>query len=768
MFNLYRRLFASTEIVAVSLLVVALVLLGIPLRVSLATSVLLIVAVIWQCAVGVSIWIRVIKPTRVQLVDLLGPCLATGAAFTALGWFALCRISWITPRLFALSTVLVAIDGVRLLKTRYQKSDELQTPILAVSIAIIGLGYHRIGLLVLGLGLMAVLIITYTVKSSLKTSLDNQLARTLTKTRTPVIAITGFAMVICAVTLQQFISKNNIVGFVPESDLNFGEAIALGVAPDTHLALSPFNSNFRYHWLSHGWLGVMIRTFKLAPFIGPYILVPLIVVTSSVCLVFSAFKRWRGSGSLVPTITALLIVAGCSVTDQLVFATDGSISNQFGTLWLLLGGFYLFYFLNDSKQHQLILVGTFLLGFLVMGTKGPLALVLISAGIVHTFISIYEKLNRCQSIESSVGLTFGAITAYLVLVSNQFTSGGLSLSMPASDISGYLDFAYLLVILLFTRIPLLFAPQKVPAINANRFLAVGAASIGLFAFLFKTQGVGIAYFATGAIALAGFLSGLSADLTIKNSRLFIRIGIGLTIIVFIVSMFYHARRIYFTVLPKSLSGELVGDYETKLLFLQKSLVILFIVITLVVLFIRRNQNTDIKVALTSVMLATTFGVFTADANSSYLRQRATNNYGLDGGVEKSTISAQAIIESAKWINEHSNKNAVIATNYSVNSSGIPFLISVVSQRPVLIENNNFIFPTLFVKDPKTKVKASVNFFNNPNRLSAETLTDQDAQWYLYSTKDAEIRLSDLCAENDIWRCEHKNEYSVVIKFLPRN
>ena len=88
----YRRLFQSTEVAAVSLLIFALVLLGIPLKASFVTLVLVIVAIVWQCAVGTLVFIRVIKPTRVDLVDIFGPCLASGAAFTALGWFTLCRI----------------------------------------------------------------------------------------------------------------------------------------------------------------------------------------------------------------------------------------------------------------------------------------------------------------------------------------------------------------------------------------------------------------------------------------------------------------------------------------------------------------------------------------------------------------------------------------------------------------------------------------------------------------------------------------------------
>ena len=168
------------------------------------------------------------------------------------------------------------------------------------------------------------------------------------------------------------------------------------------------------------------------------------------------------------------------------------------------------------------------------------------------------------------------------------------------------------------------------------------------------------------------------------------------------------------------------------------------------------------------MLATTFGVFISDAASGELRQRAINNNDLDGGPDHSQLVAKAIIKSAKWISEHSNQNAVIATNYSVESRGTYFLVSVASQRPVLIESNNFIFPTLFVDDPETRVIATVEFFNNPNSSSAKALTDQGVQWYLYSTQNDQTSSSDLCAENEIWRCEYKNKYSVAIKFLPKN
>ena len=442
MLSICRRLLQSTELAAVSLLIVALVLLGIPFKASLATSVLLIVAVVWQCAVGVSIWVRVIKPTRVELVDILGPCLATGAAFTALGWFALCRISWITPRLFALSTVLVAIDGVRLLKTRYQKSDDQQTPVLAVSIAILGLGYHRIGLLILGVGLLSLLGIMNFVKPS--AGLISQKIRLFT------VPMTGLGIIFFAFVVQLIVSNNNTVGYLPGNDINFGEAIALGVAPDTKLALSPFTPGFRYHWLSHGWLGVLIRTFKLAPYIGPGVLVPVVVLTSTVCIVFSAVKRWRSANTLTAILTSVFIVAGASSADQLVFATDGTTSNQFGTLWLLLAGYFLYSFLNETYKFAVIAGGSFLLGFLVMGAKGPLAIVLILSVGTYTLYLIYTRQLNKKTILCLTGLLTGSALSYIVLIQSKNQSESLTFTSPDAGIVNYS--AFIFSIALFTQL----------------------------------------------------------------------------------------------------------------------------------------------------------------------------------------------------------------------------------------------------------------------------------------------------------------------------
>ena len=760
-----RRLFASTELVAVSLLIVALVLLGIPLKASLATLVLLIVAVIWQCAVGISIWVRVIKPIRVELVDILGPCLATGTAFTALGWFALCRISWITPRLFALSTVLVAIDGVRLLKTRYQKSTEPQTPILAVSIAILGLGYHRIGLLVLGLGLLTVLMITNAVRPSLKTSFDKSLVEKLATTTNLVIAATGLLVVICAVTLQAIISKNNIIGYVPDSDLNYNEAIALGVTPDTHLDLSPFNSNFRYHWLSHGWLGVIIRTFKLAPFVGSSTLVPFIVLTSVVCLVFSAFKRWRGSGSLVPTIAALLIVAGCSGADQLVFGNDGVASNQFGTLWMILGGYFLFSFLNDGTKLSRVYFCSVLLGFLIMGTKGPLAIVLISASCAHAIISIYKSQLVLRSMICTLGLISGSTLAYLVLVSGSNQQSTMSLVYPTNSFASII---FLILFLITTRIPLIYAGRPQPPVFSSRFLALGAAFAMILNYVFIAK-PDITYFLTGPIALSCFFGGLSADLTIKLQRNFIKVIAGVGALVFITPVFLHGKRIYSSVIPQKFFGDLIVDYESRLLNLQNFLVVLSISLILFGLVTKKLNSGQIRISVILIMLATTFGVFVAEASSTELRQRAININNLDGGPDDSQLVAKSIIKSATWIRNNSQDHDIIATNYAtVGSRSIGYLVSIATQRSVLIESLSYFFENSKIDNYDTKVKITTDFSNLPNRATAKALTNIGADYYLFDTTDAQISSSDLCAENEIWRCEYKNKYSVVIKFLPQN
>ena len=760
MLNLGRRMFASTELAAVLLLVVAVILLGIPLKASLLTSVLLIVAVVWHCAVGVSIWVRMIKPIRVEFVDILGPCLATGAAFTGLGWFAVCRISLITPEIFATLTLPVAIYGLRLVKTRYQKSNERQLPVVAVSIAILGMGYHRIGLLTLGFGLLTLIVVANAVKPAEETH--------WLRIKTIVLPIASVGSLIFAFLIQKALPNDSGVGFLPDNDTNFGEAIALGLTSNGISVLTPLTPDFKYHWLSHGWLGLMIRSLNLAPFIGPYVLVPLVVLTSSVCLVFSAFKRWRGSSLLTPAITALLIVAGCSVSDQLVFATDMTTSNLFGTLWLLLGGFYLFIFINEDNKSSLVLFISSLIGFLLMGTKSPLALVLIAAAASHILGSMFEKTYFRRSSFLLVGLIFGSVTAYLVLVKNTFTAGGLSLSRPATGIAEYLNFAGFFAVLLLTRIPMLLATAN-PTVHLRiKFLITGTAGMVIFAFMIKSEGISIVYFATGAIALACFFGGLSIQFSLKNQLHHIKINIVATSAIFITSFFWNAKKIYFSVIPRSLSGNLAEDYAEKLLYLQKFLVIAMSCLILFALISRRLENSRLQFAVICLALASTSGLFVAQANSPFLRQLAFDNYNLDGGIEDSRFTNQSIIDSATWIMNNSQDGEIVATNYSIDSQGIPYLVSVASQRPVLIESNNFIFPTLFVDDSKTKVKATIEFFNKPNSSSAKALTDQGVQWYLYSTQNDQASSSDLCAETEFWRCEYKNKYSAVIKFLPQN
>lgn len=742
------------------MLLVAIVLLGIQLELSLAGSTVLLFAIFWQSAIGMSIFVRVLKPTQVELVDLLGPGLATGAAFTALGWFAVCRISLITPQIFATLTLPVAIDGLRLLKTRYQKSNERQLPVVAVSIAILGLGYHRIGLLTLGFGLLTLIVVANAVKPAEETHWS--------KIKITVLPIASVGLLIFAFLIQKMLPNDSGVGFLPDSDTNFGEAIALGLTSNEKSVFTPFTPDFRYHWLSHGWLGLMIRTLNLAPFIGPYVLVPLVVLTSSVCLVFSAFKRWRGSGLLTPTITALLIVAGCSVSDQLVFATDMTTSNLFGTLWLLLGGFYLFILINEDNKSSVVLISSLLIGFLLMGTKGPLALVLIAAAASHTLGSMFEKTYFRKSSLLLIGLIFGSVTAYLVLVKNTFTVGGLSLSQPATGIAGYLNFAGFFTVLLLTRIPMLLATTNPTAHLRIKFLITGTAGMVIFAFMIKSEGISIVYFATGAIALAGFFGGLSIQFSLNNQLHLIKLIMVATAAIFITSFFWNAKKIYFSVIPRSLSGDLAEDYATNLLDLQKFLVISLSCLILFSLITRRLENSRIQCAFICLVLASTFGVFVAQANSPFLRQLASDNYNLDGGIENSSFTNQSIINSATWIKNNSQDGEIVATNYSIDSQGIPYLVSVASQRIVLIEANNFVFPTLFVKDPETKVGASIAFFENPNAKSAKLLVDQGVRWFLFSNSDSSIAIPDLCAENKIWHCEFEDERTAVLKFLIKN
>jgi hypothetical protein len=583
------------------------------------------------------------------------------------------------------------------------------------------------------------------------------------KIRLFTLPIIGLVVIIFAFVVQVIVSNNNSVGYLPGNDINFGEAIALGVAPDTKLALSPFTTDFRYHWLSHGWLGVLIRSFKLAPFIGPSVLVPVVVLTSTVCIVFSAIKRWRNANTLAAILTSLFIVAGASNADQLVFATDGATSNQFGTLWLILAGYFLFSFLNENYKYSVVAVGSFLLGFLVMGAKGPLAIVLILSVGTYTLNLIYKQQLNKKTISCLTGLLTGSALAYIILVSGSSQESGLALEKYPD----YIRLIFLFVFLIITRTPLLFAKKQSHSDTKNRFLAIGS-SLAIFGTDLVITESRLIYFQTGAVALATFYSGISSDLVVQTGRKFRKLVVVAGTLIFFTSLYLHARRIYSSVLPQSIPGELARGYESKLQNFQNFLVILFIVILFVGL-VKTNLGKRMQFGLIVAMLATTFGLYIGDSLSTEIRQRAINQNGLDGGYDDSLITGQAVIESAKWIKAHSNSNDVVATNYSLDENqSVGNLVSISTQRPVLLESLIYEFQRSIISDFDARLIASNRFWSEPNAINAKALTDIGVDWYLFATTNSQTKSSVLCQENQIWRCEFINDQSVVIKLHDQN
>jgi len=114
------------------------------------------------------------------------------------------------------------------------------------------------------------------------------------------------------------------------------------------------------------------------------------------------------------------------------------------------------------------------------------------------------------------------------------------------------------------------------------------------------------------------------------------------------------------------------------------------------------------------MFATTFGLYVGDSLSTEIRHQAISKYDLDGGTDDLYLNASGVIEATRWIKTYSKSNDVVATNYSVDSSGVSYLVSVVSQKSVLLESNSFEFSTLFVKDAVAKTKVTIDFFVKPN------------------------------------------------------
>ena len=756
-----RHTTQANDFFAMLLLVIAIYLVGIQLQVSLITTCFLVIVILWQSTIGLSIWVRAFRPKQLEVADILGPGLATGVAFTALSWFIFCRVPWMTAQIFSFLTFPIAIDGIRFIKLKFQESQNKQVPTLAAAIAILGLGYHRAGLLILGLGLIGSVFITNLVRQPDRFSLRKD-----KRYKFVPVQVAYLALVVLAFVIQIGLSNQNQTGFVPDSDTNFGEAISLGLTSN-HSSLTPFTPEFRYHWLAHGWLGVILRTFNLEPFVGPHVLVPSLVMISSVFIVFSAIARWRSSNIFAATITALLLVAGSSSMDQLVFGNDASTSNQIGTLFLLLSGYYIFSFLNDEINNHVICLGSFLLGFLMMGTKGPLVIVLCFALASHMASTILSQGNLRRSLKVSLWVTAGAILAFFFVVTSSEANTGIKYSNEISNIPDLIWFSMLIVTLYLTRVPFLVAPIYSPIDQANRFLAIGAAMAGVISFFAKTEGVVIIYFLTGAISLSLLFSSLSANFLVTTPRQINRLLLSVCLFTFLLFALLNFFKIFNEMIPtistvNSISPLVIQNLQFALIVAAASLLG-------VSRWVTRLKVNKIWVVLLLLISASTFGMFSTQSLANQIRQLAININGMNGGPPDSSLLAKSVIESASWIRANSQYYEIVATNYLRENNGeIINLVSVSTQRSVLFESQYSRVSPIFVKKSEAKRKATIAFSNKPDTETANALIEKGVVWYLFKTLDSGKSPMELCDANPVWRCEFQNDHSVVIRFVPKS
>lgn len=741
---------------AILFLVIALVLIGIPLIVSLFGSFILVIAIFWQCSVGLSIWARALKPTNLKIIDILGPGLATGVASTTLGWLTVCRFPWMTAQIFSMLTIPFALDGLRIIRLKLNNSEDKRFAVFATTIAIVGLGYHRAGLLALGLGLFVIICFTVMIQKTRRLSLA-----TSSGLRTFVTSTALLAIVIFAVFIQVRLSNRNQTGFVPESDTNFGEAIALGITSNSS-SLSPFTPDFRYHWLTHGWLGVVIRTFHLNPFVGPSVLVPFIAVVASVFIVFSAVSRWRSANLATATITSLLLVAGASSTDQLVFGSDSSTSNQIGTLFLLLSGYFVFSFLNDALNNRVVLFGSLLIGLLLMGAKGPLSVVLVFALASHLAMSILHRNKSRRSFEVLSCVIVGAFISYLLIVASTQANNGITFVSEISNFSSAISFFLLIITLYLTRIPLLIAPISSPTDRANRFLAIGAMIAGPLSFFARSEDTVILYFLTGALSLSLFFLGLTTEITRATARDTYRLLIFIVIVSFLLFFAMNFIKIYYEMIPKSRLAELFSPLSIQNFQLA---VILTAALFTLLRQLTRFKNGIIWPIFLSLTAASTFGIFVAQSLDDHIRQLSIDQIGSDGGPPEDSMVDRSIIESASWIRTNSQIDEIVGTNYLRENGGeVMNLVSVSTQRSVFYESQYSRVSTTFIKNSEPKRKTTLAFSETPGEESANALTAEGVDWYLFKTADSKVNQNDLCRSNRYWSCEFQNDFSVVIRF----
>lgn len=552
--------------------------------------------------------------------------------------------------------------------------------------------------------------------------------------------------------------------------------------------------DLRYHWFGHLFIGSVTRLLDLSPFVAGAALIPLIafIGTASACLSLAG----SGSRRVVSGIAlGVVLIAGASSFDQLIFGTDRQSVNLLATSWLVALTALAVRRIGpsvssptDTHAMHARLPAHLVFGGLVAVLGGAkfshaIVLVVITLGLAATR---GVTLDRLLAVGGAVA---GIAVAYLGFIRDPVVGRmvgllplreAISLILPLPGVVDrppvvvLIPLAAILTTGLFVaRSPhLLLVGTDSEGWRVAAALTVSgliAASPTLVASWGEERNL---YWLSGAMTSVAVASSMwrgrpaGSDSTPPPPSMILAAGsVGLLVIVPSLLRMRYERR----------DAERIEQYWNALTVLRYAWPALVVLIGVAVYLRRRphRRGVDFVRYIVVALTAQSLGLYLVAGGLDDVVRRWR-----DDGVQRalarvpSPPSEQYL--AATWIRDQPRPAAIrAATNVTCGPSGCPgetYTLGAVSRIPVLWEGAIASYlhfdPRRYIDDAGSKQAVVDAFASSPSTASAAALRRFDVRWYVIQVGPETAPYDAFCDRPDGWSCVATFGRTHVIDLTP--
>ena len=612
-----------------------------------------------QLLAGCLIYLLILKRSEVALVELLSIGgvfgIVTSTIFDQIFVnLRLPRIGWLVPLLITLVVFRIVQKNQTVVLPKIQTEQALTKiilPILAISAASLGTEWFWL----FPSGVLFCLAAFFSI------------APTQTYSRIAT-RLTNLAAVIAGVIM--IANRPKIWWFLYDSDYAFLQGLSRSLADwglNDYFLLSGIQT--KYHWFTYAWIGLVDRSSMAATFFVLTRIAPVVFVVLITGVIWSLINRY--SITRLRTFASTLVVMTASSYalwgggTKITFLASPS---QFYTFAILLTTVYLLLETSKNQVKYSVVVLTVLSGATIL-SKTMHGVVFISAILFGIFIQLLIKtqVSRTTTV-SCLFCIASSLMTYWILVSNseaqavfefRFSDFFWQLQGDARLLPDkYIDVIGFLTVVSFLALPLLLVIRstlqlKLSKLGLKELLGFGSLLAGACLALSILGAFGEnLYFLQAAVVMSSVLgfASFSEDksrlaLNTRNTFIFILIGVFLCIASYQI--------------PNRNSGSQDAIIIRSMRVYTPTLIILISAVgVLLVNSLRRRSNFE---ALSKLIIVTA-AMFVTFAATNWLETtpRKYNEFDRNG---QSYLATENLDETAVWVNENTNKNEIVASNF---------------------------------------------------------------------------------------------------------